>query len=153
MAFLLDDPSCPEVGFRVVFAFICFHCNFKDAAFNDCCSTILAAVAGILILMPNSILRILSYLIGLELDENDLAVMMRFYLFVLLLGCVDVICCDKTGTLTKNEMTVTHLFTADGQTAEVRTHSKFNYVQIRRKLELKVFVIISASNGNAFGTK
>ena len=34
-------------------------------------------------------------------------------------GCVDVICSDKTGTLTKNEMTVTQLFTADEQTAEV----------------------------------
>ncbi|XP_062841321.1 calcium-transporting ATPase type 2C member 1 isoform X2 [Trichomycterus rosablanca] len=35
------------------------------------------------------------------------------------LGCCNVICSDKTGTLTKNEMTVTHVFTADGQRAEV----------------------------------
>ncbi|XP_059138634.1 calcium-transporting ATPase type 2C member 1-like [Physella acuta] len=35
------------------------------------------------------------------------------------LGCVDVICCDKTGTLTKNEMTVTHIITSDGNHAEV----------------------------------
>ncbi|RXN32315.1 calcium-transporting ATPase type 2C member 1 isoform X2 [Labeo rohita] len=35
------------------------------------------------------------------------------------LGCCNVICSDKTGTLTKNEMTVTHLFTSDGQHAEV----------------------------------
>lgn len=35
------------------------------------------------------------------------------------LGCCNVICSDKTGTLTKNEMTVTHLFTADGLHAQV----------------------------------
>ncbi|KAI2531481.1 ATP2C1 isoform 21, partial [Pan troglodytes] len=35
------------------------------------------------------------------------------------LGCCNVICSDKTGTLTKNEMTVTHIFTSDGLHAEV----------------------------------
>uniref|UniRef100_UPI003AAF5A1B calcium-transporting ATPase type 2C member 1-like n=1 Tax=Centroberyx gerrardi TaxID=166262 RepID=UPI003AAF5A1B len=33
--------------------------------------------------------------------------------------CCNVICSDKTGTLTKNEMTVTQLFTSDGLHAEV----------------------------------
>lgn len=35
------------------------------------------------------------------------------------LSCCNVICSDKTGTLTKNEMTVTHLITSDGYHAEV----------------------------------
>ncbi|XP_015223594.2 calcium-transporting ATPase type 2C member 2 [Lepisosteus oculatus] len=35
------------------------------------------------------------------------------------LGCCNVICSDKTGTLTANEMTVTRLFTSDGMHAEV----------------------------------
>ncbi|KAG1714071.1 Calcium-transporting ATPase type 2C member 1 [Nymphon striatum] len=35
------------------------------------------------------------------------------------LGCVNVICCDKTGTLTKNEMTVTSIITSELYSAEV----------------------------------
>lgn len=36
-------------------------------------------------------------------------------------GCCNVICSDKTGTLTANEMTVTRLLTSDGFQAEVWT--------------------------------
>lgn len=34
-------------------------------------------------------------------------------------GCVNIICSDKTGTLTKNEMTATVVYTSSNETAEV----------------------------------
>lgn len=50
-----------------------------------------------------------------------------------------MICSDKTGTLTKNEMTVTHIFTSDGLHAEVGYRFFFNgSIPLLRNLVFKI---------------
>jgi len=41
------------------------------------------------------------------------------YIYFILIGCVNIICSDKTGTITNNEMTVTTIITSDGYYADV----------------------------------
>ncbi|ELU06383.1 hypothetical protein CAPTEDRAFT_111289, partial [Capitella teleta] len=52
------------------------------------------------------------------------------------LGCVKVICCDKTGTLTKNEMTVTKIMTADDKVAEVSGLNEKQFFMVYGKIYL-----------------
>ena len=59
-----------------------------------------------------------------------IAIMLWIILTICVAGCVNVICSDKTGTLTKNEMTVTHLYTADGLLAEVCLYSSLTDVSL-----------------------
>ena len=52
---------------------------------------------------------------------------MKFKFSIRISGCVNVICSDKTGTITKNEMTVTIIVTSDNYVADI-TGAGYNAV-------------------------
>lgn len=60
--------------------------------------------------LPLAVTIALAYSVGKMKDENNLV---RFLYACETMGGANNVCSDKTGTLTKNSMTVTHLYALD----------------------------------------
>ncbi len=97
----------------LVFGFLLF---VKKWPFLD---VLLTSVAMIVAALPEGlpIVMTITFAVGIRRMVHR-HVLVRRLASIETLGCVNVICTDKTGTLTKNQMTVTKVF-YDGRTCEV----------------------------------
>ncbi len=93
---------------------------FKYSLYESLLTSISLAVAAIPEGLPAVVTLSLALGASIMAKENSLA---RKLSTVESIGAVDVICTDKTGTITKNEMTVTKLYTSEEMDAN---HLKFS---------------------------
>lgn len=91
-----------------------FRGNFSEEILARMTESLKISVSLAVAAVPEGLAAIVTIVLALGMKRMaERNAIVKRLLAVETLGCVDVICSDKTGTLTQNAMTVTHLYSDD----------------------------------------
>lgn len=93
---------------------------------NDLSSTLLSSIALMVAVVPEGLPAVVTIILALGMRKMyQRKALVRKMIAVESLGMATVICTDKTGTLTKNEMRVQEVSSVDGKTEDILNNAIF----------------------------
>lgn len=106
--------------FRCIIALVLFLIFFTTFRYGFAFSGLFSSVIALIVAMiPEGLLAVLTMILSMGVKEmSEQQAIIKSMPSVETLGAMTVICSDKTGTLTKNQMTVVDIFSAEADSLE-----------------------------------